>query len=487
MLLIPTSATYNTLKNDYIPGICRDHTFGEPAIYQARTVQQFMHGAGKFARVDSLPTRAYDFVGFSQSGMGRSYIVGDAPLPVLKADGGFRRPKPKSTRTRKEFEELKKKGKILSSNVSLGSVLVQDAILPLLPSTGSYTSSLEVSDNHLFNAQHPCNSGTVVYAMTREGHGVWASDSTAFKPRSVGTYSVRGTYTTFPSTNLSTLMTLHKDKINAVAREISSSMAKIEVDVGLITESTAELNASAYDLLTELGELPETVSMIYDALRKIILYYLETKRKVDLIKRTKRQNEPISLLDEVASLWMAYRYGIMPIVYSVNDALDYLELKGTIFRTVRKGINTQIPLDVGDWELPDLNVRERVWAKGRFQAVSKNGLGLNPLTTAWELIPLSFVIDWALNIGDLLSALSPSVDFDERSFSYSVQCKQTLMGKHPDIPIPVPFVVDLYQRHQINPLDHIGLNFDLVLTFKRRLDALALSWFTFVKMTSKRK
>lgn len=485
MILIPTSATYYILRHDYIPGVCRGFDFNEPASYQLRTAQQFLRNSGVTRIQGPLPSPTRDFAGFWQAGMGKTYIVGDAPLPQLKGEAGFRRPKPKSTRTRKEFEELKKKGKIVTSNVSLGSILVQDVIIPLRPRTGAIMNSVEVNPSSIFNGQHPCNDTSVPYATTREGQGIWQPNLAAFSPRSTGTVSVTGMYSTYPSDSLSTLLTLHRDKVNHACSLISSTMASLEPDMGSVTEAAAELNASAYDLLTELGELPETVSMIYDALRKIITYYLETKRKVNLLKRTDRKNNPISLVDDIASLWMAYRYGIMPIVYSINDALDYLEMKGTLFRTVRKGKNHSIPLDIPGWDFPNLNVRERIWAKGRFQAVNKNGIGLNPLTTAWELVPLSFIIDWALNIGDLLSAISPSIDFDEKSYSFSLQCKQTLTGKHESIPIPIQFEVDLYQRHSINPLDHIGLNLDLVMTFKRRLDALALSWFAFVKMTNK--
>lgn len=487
MLLIPHTATYSKHRYDYVPGVCRDNLFGEPAQYQTRTVEQFVRGAGQPVRIPTYPARNRDFVGFWQAGMGHSYIVGNAPLPVLKGEGGFRRPKPKSTRTRKEFEALKKAGAIVTSDVSLGSVLVDDAVLPLSPATGVKSNSLEVGSSLLFQAKAPCSNSVVTYAITREGSGIWNNTVSAFTPEVNSSLSVTGTYQTFQSTNLSTLLTLHKDKIQRAAALISESVRSIEPSTGLVTSAAAELNESAYDLLTELGELPETVNMIYDALKKIITYYLEVKNKVNVLKRSKRSNEPISLLDDIASLWMGYRYGIMPIVYSINDALDYLEMKGTLFRTVRQGQNHSVSLEIPGWTFPDLQVRERIWAKGRFQASSGNGLGMNPVTTAWELIPLSFIIDWVFNVGDLLSALSPSINFDEKEFTQSLQCKQTLMGKHGDIPFAVPFVVDLYDRRKINPLVHVGLNLDIVMTFKRKLDALALSWFTFVRITTPRR
>ena len=42
------------------------------------------------------------------------------------------------------------------------------------------------------------------------------------------------------------------------------------------------------------------------------------------------------------------------------------------------------------------------------RAAAQWNLGNNPLLTAWELVPYSFVVDWFIPIGDFLSQFSAS-------------------------------------------------------------------------------
>jgi hypothetical protein len=91
-------------------------------------------------------------------------------------------------------------------------------------------------------------------------------------------------------------------------------------------------------------------------------------------------------------------------------------------------------------------------------------LGLvNPLAVAWELVPLSFVFDWFLPVGDMLSALTIGFGTTfktgyttlwlDNDFSYSTQSESYLKGENPKVefrtrsmkrtllsswPIPVP-------------------------------------------------
>lgn len=478
MILVPTGTSFNEPTYVLEPGVCKDIKFQRAGAYQLGTSHAFLTGSA-VNRIPAVPPRIYDLPSFWEGKFGLT-VVGEVALPNLKVDAGFTRPKPKSARTRKEFEKLKSEGRIVVSPLFAGSITVRDTYLPLEPKVRDYAASIEVLSSFIKKAQHPCSNHLVTWATCEDNFGVFADRAEIFKPGVVGTHSVRGTLSAYPSKNVSTLLTIHRDKINYACFEINRAINSLEVPRGLVTETASELNQSAYDLLTEIGELPETVSMIYGALKTCLIYYKEVRNKVNLLKRKKQK--PVDLLDEIASLWMGYRYGIQPIVYSIQDALDYLEQRGILYRTVRKGENQTVNLDIPGWTFNSpLSLRQRIWAKGRFAATTTNGLGLNPVTTAWELVPLSFVIDWFLNIGDLLGALAPSVSFDEKVFTRSIKYKNVLMGSHPEIPFPVAFEIDLYNREIINPLDHIGLNLDPLLTTKRKLDALALTWMTFLK------
>lgn len=126
-------------------------------------------------------------------------------------------------------------------------------------------------------------------------------------------------------------------------------------------------------------------------------------------------------LDEVTGRWLEYRYGWLPLMYSVYDAVD------TIYRDIREKVihvkarsgysdNTVAkPLGAGTFEDPyrqmtthDLSVRTEMSILFAIPN-DANRLGawtsLNPLRIAWELLPLSFVADWFVNVGQTLKNL----------------------------------------------------------------------------------
>lgn len=260
--------------------------------------------------------------------------------------------------------------------------------------------------------------------------------------------------------------------------KVLSDLDGMTPDVGLVTGTVAELHAGQWDILTEIAEAPSTIKMILDLLLEIIRGYKETVTKVAAVKKKHRPNgrEAVEkMIDEVAGLWMQYRYGIQPIVYSVNDALNYLDMKTSRYVTVRNGANHSYTCTVGSVTLK-ANVRERCWAKAHLDTALKlTHLQLNALKTGYELIPLSFVLDWALNVGDILSALMPPKGAKQTVVTSSYQ----LTDVEIDHAVHGPLKSDMryYRMSVIEPMAVIGLNFDLRLTWKRVLDAASLGWF----------
>jgi len=113
-----------------------------------------------------------------------------------------------------------------------------------------------------------------------------------------------------------------------------------------------------------------------------------------------------------ADQWMEYRYGIMPLVYSLRDAQKALD-KGTVVKD-RKVCVVQ-PKPTGNAEPSSFyyytvetegTVKVAATAVQRFSSISQSRMstiGFNPLVTAWELIPYSFVFDWFVNVGDYIN------------------------------------------------------------------------------------
>lgn len=260
------------------------------------------------------------------------------------------------------------------------------------------------------------------------------------------------------------------------------SLDELEVDSGLVTEARAEANAGLLDLTTTLAEVPETIKMIVEACRLVLMKYLEYKRKVDVL-RSNRISSP-DLLSQIADLWMQYRYGIMPNVYTIQDGLSYLQSTVVAYQTIRKGTREFVfqPDPIGDWTAPEVDLFHRVFLKNRFdvKALSRSGafLKTNLLSTAWELIPLSFVIDWVLNVGDYLSSLWRPVGSVQEACQASWQSRDVKIRlSNPEyLGADIDVLLGYYRSEIIQPNAHVGLNIQLGVTWKRALDAIALSW-----------
>lgn len=120
------------------------------------------------------------------------------------------------------------------------------------------------------------------------------------------------------------------------------------------------------------------------------------------------------LIDSLPSYWLQYRYAIMPIVYDVNGALEYLESLQKP-RSLKVKARSRVPLALPTTERPYMGTT-RFWQNRRFWTSTQIGVTLdptvdyngiefsNPYTVAWELTPFSFIVDWILPIGDYLRA-----------------------------------------------------------------------------------
>lgn len=241
---------------------------------------------------------------------------------------------------------------------------------------------------------------------------------------------------------------IYYDKID-IDSEIDSAVQKCMAGV------VSELN-STYDLLTELAEFSSTLELLVSYLDKI-RHPLKNYR--DAVKKLKKSKLPeVEIHNAAASLWMQYRYGIMPIVMSVKDIIKTMDTMLGVYRTVRK--KEQV-LGSKPKSLPDDRmvlqdnmsgvVTVRAVGKGRYSVDA--GLRLvdlikfNWITTAWELVPYSFVIDWFLNVGDVLDAQFGGLFslLQEKKFCYSIKSEfriETTLYDYDDTRVEIPPVID---------------------------------------------
>lgn len=152
------------------------------------------------------------------------------------------------------------------------------------------------------------------------------------------------------------------------------------------------------------------------------------KWKKDFDKRRKRIDK------EAANAHLEITYGVIPLVSDLNSAMKELR-KGpnAAFQTIRtrasrnsliygeetypasdrftglpKGTNATITKYVQKYRT---YVAEAGISNGNLLACLGNYGITNPVATAWELIPFSFVVDWHCNAGEVLASLDSLVYF----------------------------------------------------------------------------
>lgn len=197
-------------------------------------------------------------------------------------------------------------------------------------------------------------------------------------------------------------------------------------------EAVARCNQATFDVLTEIAEAGEALRMVRNFKKNMML---RVKRVVRAWKRERRYinrhdgestwGTERAMLEAFSGAWLEYRYGWRPLVGSARSLYDAVQRMSQGVYQFAEGRKSQTDTQEStsswcvfvssyfhDWNIPgtlfhskrtDVNT---AFAQRKVFCALRN-FGMDPLTTAWELVPYSFVVDWFLNIDSVLSAHSP--------------------------------------------------------------------------------
>lgn len=208
----------------------------------------------------------------------------------------------------------------------------------------------------------------------------------------------------------------------------------------------------SWDVLTDIAEVKETASLIKDAgefLAKFTLgvvqrnpkailrafgYKPTVRKAARLRKRLAQLSKNSSTFGIMSSLWMQYRYGVMPLLYSISDAINAFSKP----KWADNVMNVYHGFSSNSWsETVDLSSSSRpsysaklvynrrgiahIIAYVSYVSGLKARLMANPATsllkTSWELVPFSFVVDWFYDIGSWISSLDLGSIVDSESWA----------------------------------------------------------------------
>lgn len=214
----------------------------------------------------------------------------------------------------------------------------------------------------------------------------------------------------------------------SVLAKIPSVDPPSEADVK--TKALVKINTQALDVGTFAAEFGKTIRMVTNfkqSLRRLIKALFRHTRKKGL-----SWYDAAGYLNALSSAWLEIRYGwrilyydMQAIASSINALEDQLlpiertsayiadeetyTIDGDYFPGIIPGVG-----DVGVSLSYGKAYRRRsvkVALGARTQMLSNIGY-IDPITTAWELIPFSFIIDWFVNVGDFLRSASPFISRD---------------------------------------------------------------------------
>jgi hypothetical protein len=183
----------------------------------------------------------------------------------------------------------------------------------------------------------------------------------------------------------------------------------------VVTSAIAESKEAVWDAMTSAATVGQTVDLFIDSWRDISGF----AKKAAKYARSKHKTRK-NILRLFAQKWLEYRYGWLPTLYDLEDAMKALDSelkKGDIVRGKSRVVvdlsesDSKTTFYSGDGHLfqTDTLIGTRTYRGSAYAEVLSNKarFGADPLITGYELIPYSFVLDWVLDVGTWLQAVSP--------------------------------------------------------------------------------
>jgi len=215
--------------------------------------------------------------------------------------------------------------------------------------------------------------------------------------------------TTQPVFSANIIQSVGADKYFPV---VSGNTIQIAVNncIAAISKGKINLGTVAAEMIREAGQL----SQLLQKIGKILLALLRKNWKLAAYHAGLRN--PGKRLDDAANAYLAMKFAILPLVRTAMDLASGIatavnEPEGVAL-TVRGYADDNDSLFITPQYIGTGQVTRGAQVGVTYYMTSETlstlgGLGLlQPVATAWELVSLSFVIDWFFSVGSFLQGLN---------------------------------------------------------------------------------
>lgn len=208
----------------------------------------------------------------------------------------------------------------------------------------------------------------------------------------------------------------------------ASDVDRLQIEAS--TRCLSRVGRASTDSYENLAETQKSLDMMWSPIRRfwrwVDRYDPNQKRRKRRLVDTRLRSNVLSGLrrsEEVANLWLMYRYGIRPLVSSLIDINDALQV-AIENRKTRETVHGQATSSSTSFSTVSYSnsgytwsIRKSITETINVRAVSideivqdmAHDLGFDRaslLQLPWNLIPYSFVADWFVNFGEYIGALA---------------------------------------------------------------------------------
>lgn len=202
-------------------------------------------------------------------------------------------------------------------------------------------------------------------------------------------------------------------------------------DSVMATEALANARSKGFDVLTFMAEWHKTIDLIKNFSTRT-LNRAERVAKSIKVGRKPGVDPSVEIGKAFAETWLEGRYGHRLVIYdalAVSEAITKLQdlhskiVRGyhtssaSASRTIASDAASAVvvmkttPVIAGTQVRGLGSVQQELTYEKRagslLEAVIGDVLSVDPLVTAYELIPFSFIADWIINLGSIVEAYSP--------------------------------------------------------------------------------